>query len=816
MRSSENPLSSVSLSIKYKFAIFSTLLITLVCVFLSLFLLEKVEGELKRQIYLRGMSTIKNFSENAKYSIMTRNRTFLSGLVEHEISKEGVMHVIIVDEQGQVLAHNNPSMIGRVVDDSYTQNLLESLTETMVRRFTIPTGETIYDFVTPVLDSDIYTEDRYADPYEARLRLPDKKNLGVIRIGLSFQKMEESMAKTYRGVTYISLGIALTSILLALWYGKILIKPLTEMTRIANRLASGYLDERVEIGSRDEIGLLAQNFNTMAESLQESRSNLWKLNKELEYIVEERTADLKKAYQDLQQIDQLKSSFLSTVSHELRTPLTSILGFAKMIHKQFERNISPHLPPEEKKVVKARDTIRTNLEIIEEESNRLARLINDVLDLAKIESGRMSWSRSEFNLIDLFRKSFHNIQSLVENSPVKLELIGDSEEVGTIYGDPDRIMQVITNLLSNAIKFTTEGTIVARVVRQEEYILASVRDPGIGIDEQDLLKIFDKFQQVGDTMTEKPQGTGLGLPISREIVEHHKGHIWAESQPGKGSTFSFALPLEHDQPVPEKVKEASFQLQSRLDKMSRSEYMILIADEDPTIRDLLQGSLEQEGYRTIQAVNGKEAYDLAREYPVSAILIDIMMYEIDGFDTPHYLKADEATSNIPIILLSIIMNQQEKMCLGATSYATTPLTAEKVLTRFTDIHRDQDISITDARFFFFGFSRAVRKDYLSELQNLGATAEHFDVFTSLLKAAETNPPSLIFVDFREAQVGPNDLFQTLRNHEKLKHIPLIAMIHETHIARRIDQAPIKGLSTVEDIAATVNELFKRRRMDGLL
>jgi len=815
MRSSESHRSSVSLSIKYKFAIFSTLLITLVCVVLSLFLLEKVEGELKRQIYLRGMSTIKNFSENAKYSIMTRNRTFLSGLVEHEISKEGVVHVIIVDEQGQTLAHSNPTMIGRVVDDEYTQNLLETLSETKVRRFTISTGETIYDFVTPILDSDIYTEDRYADPYEARLRLPNKKNLGVIRIGLSFQKMEESMAKTYRGVTFISLGIAIGSILLALWYGKILIKPLSEMTRIANRLASGYLDERVELTSRDEIGLLAQNFNTMAQSLQESRSNLWKLNKELEYIVEERTADLKKAYQDLQQIDQLKSSFLSTVSHELRTPLTSILGFAKMIEKQFKRNIVEHLPIEEKKVNRAKDTIQKNLEIIEVESNRLARLINDVLDLAKIESGRMSWTFSEINLVDLFERAFNNLHSLVENGPVKLELIGDREEVGLIKADSDRIMQVITNLLSNAIKFTGEGTIVVRVVRQEDYVLASVRDPGIGIAEQDLLKIFDKFQQVGDTMTDKPQGTGLGLPISKEIVEYHKGHIWAESETGKGSTFSIALPIDQQRSVPEKVKEASYELQTRLDKMSRSEYMILIADEDPVIRDLLQSALEQEGYRTIQAVNGKEAYDLAREYPVSAILIDIMMYEIDGFDTPHYLKADEATSSIPIILLSIIMDQEERMSLGATSYATTPLTSEKVLSRFTDLTRDQNLPINQSSFFFFGFSRNVRKDYLGELQNLGSTVEHFDVFTSLIKAAENRPPSLIFVDFRGVQVGPNEFFQTFRNHKTLKYIPLVAMIHETHIAKRIDQAPIKGLSTVKDIAATVNELFKRRRLEGL-
>ena len=427
----------------------------------------------------------------------------------------------------------------------------------------------------------------------------------------------------------------------------------------------------------------------------------------------------------------------------------------------------------------------------------------------------MSWSFSEINMVDLFQRAFDNLHSLVVSGSIKLELLGDREEVGTIKGDSDRIMQVITNLLSNAIKFTREGTITVRVVRQEDYVLASVRDQGIGIEEQDLLKIFDKFQQVGDTMTDKPQGTGLGLPISKEIVEYHKGHIWAESEIGKGSTFCIALPLDQESSVPEKVKEPSYELQTRLDKMSRSEYMILIADEDPVIRDLLQKALEQEGYRTIQAVNGKEAYDLAREYPVSAILIDIMMYEIDGFDTPHYLKADEATSSIPIILLSIIIDKNGFMSLGATSYATTPLTSEKILSRFTELTRDLDLSINESNFFFFGFSKNVRRDYLGELQNLGVTVEHFDIFSSLLKAVENRIPSMIFVDFREVQVGPTEFFQVFRNHDTLQNIPLIAMIHETHIAKRIDQAPIKGLSNVEDIASTVNELFKRRRIEGL-
>ena len=167
---------------------FTSLLILLVCITLSLFLLNKVEEELLRQIHLRGMSTITNFAQNAKYSLTTRDKTFLASLVEHEISKEDVVHVIVVNERAVILGHNNPSKVGQIVDDEYTQNFLESLDRKTVRKITIPTGEVVYDFVMPILDTDIYTDDRYADPIEARSRIMVPKNLGLIRIGISFRK----------------------------------------------------------------------------------------------------------------------------------------------------------------------------------------------------------------------------------------------------------------------------------------------------------------------------------------------------------------------------------------------------------------------------------------------------------------------------------------------------------------------------------------------------------------------------------------------------------------------------------------------------
>ncbi len=803
---------TVKVSLKYKFAIFSSILILIVCSVLSAFLLEQVEEELKRQIHLRGTGSITNFAQNARYSIPTQDSIFLQTLVEREIMKDDVTHVIVMNEQGRYIGNSNSAMVGRMTDDPYEENLLQTVDRLTVGKTIISSGETVYDFILPILESDIYTEDRYSDPSSVRRRQQDRKNLGIIRIGISFRKMEGSLQKTRDSVLYISLIIAGISILLAFWYGKVLIKPLSEMTRTANRLASGYLDERVEIQGSDEIAVLAQNFNTMAKSLQESRSNLWKLNKDLEYMVEERTGELKRAYEELQQIDELKSTFLSTVSHELRTPLTSVLGFAKMIEKQFTRHIQHILPEDNVKAIKARDTILTNLEIITQESNRLARLINDVLDLAKIESGKMSWMETEYNLVDICQRAIHNVQGLLSGSRVLVELRAPNPCPPVLRGDADRILQVITNLLSNAIKFTEEGVIIVCVEAKDGYAQAYVKDSGIGISEEDLLKVFDKFLQVGDTLTNKPQGTGLGLSICKEIIEHHHGQIWADSMVGKGSTFYVALPVDSSQPVPESVKEVTFRLQNKLEKMNKAEYLILIADEDPEVRDVLQEALESEGYRTIQAVNGKEAYDLAMEYPVNAIILDIMMYEIDGFDTPHHLKNNPRTKNIPIVLLSVVMDREETMQLGATAYITNPLDAEKILSRLTEILRQEGKNaLAGSSLCFLGAGKGAKAPWTRELRNMGVDVEFHENFQALHKAVEASPPTCLFVDFKSLQISPNTFFKTFRNNDRLNMLPLIVTIHAEPIARVIDAFPVRRIVSMQDILDSVNELFTKRQ-----
>lgn len=256
--------------------------------------------------------------------------------------------------------------------------------------------------------------------------------------------------------------------------------------------------------------------------------------------------ELEQAKETAEEANASKSAFLSNVSHELRTPLTSILGFSKLIQKSLEKKIFPNVVSDDRKVERAVKSVSENISIIVAEGERLTALINDVLDLAKIESGRMDWKMEVLEASDLIERSAAATFSLFTNKPVELHKVV-ADDLPALVGDKDKLIQVVINLLSNAVKFTDEGSVTCRAEQVGDDIVISVIDTGYGISEEDQPKVFEKFKQVGDTLTDKPKGTGLGLPISKEIVEHHGGTIWVESEIGKGSTFAFAIPSQASQ-----------------------------------------------------------------------------------------------------------------------------------------------------------------------------------------------------------------------------------------------------------------------------
>ncbi len=268
----------------------------------------------------------------------------------------------------------------------------------------------------------------------------------------------------------------------------------------------------------------------------------------LEERVSQRTAQLAEAMEEAQAAraqaeaaTASKSAFLASVSHELRTPLTSIIGFTRIIQKRMSEVIEPAVTADDPKIERALRQVDGNLVIMAEEGDRLATLINDVLDLSKIEAGRIEWKMAPLDVGEVVARAAAATSALFEQSPVSFRLAVEPD-LPTVVGDRDRLIQVVINLISNAVKFTREGHVTCRATRDGDEIIISVADTGVGIAPEDRATVFEEFRQVGDTLPDTPAGTGLGLPISRQIVEHHGGRIWLESAVGAGSTFSFSLP----------------------------------------------------------------------------------------------------------------------------------------------------------------------------------------------------------------------------------------------------------------------------------
>ncbi len=384
-----------------------------------------------------------------------------------------------------------------------------------------------------------------------------------------------------------------------------------------------------------------------------------------------------------QEVDQMKTDFISTVSHELRTPLTSVLGFAKLIRKKLEETVLPVVPTRDQKVDRAIRQVRNNLDIIVAEGNRLTALINDVLDIAKIEAGKIEWNMQPLVISEILDRSIAATSGLLSSCDLIINREMDPD-LPSVLGDRDRLIQVVVNLLSNAIKFTDRGSVTCRSYQQGDEILISIIDTGIGLAPADQAKVFEKFKQVGEVMTDKPRGTGLGLPICKQIVEHHGGRLWVDSHLGQGSTFTFTLPLAPAVPIDltlrSLVREFSENVDHSLVSAKNGTQHILVVDDEPHIRQLLRQELEAVGYQVSEAQDGVAALHQIQSNPPDLIVMDVMMPQMNGFDLAAVLKNNPQTTHIPTILLSIIQEPDRGYRLGVDRYLSKPINTEVLLT----------------------------------------------------------------------------------------------------------------------------------------
>ncbi|WP_029895770.1 ATP-binding protein [Desulfohalovibrio reitneri] len=378
------------------------------------------------------------------------------------------------------------------------------------------------------------------------------------------------------------------------------------------------------------------------------------------------------------EIDRMKTDFITTVSHELRTPLTSVLGFAKIIQRRLTDVIFPSLGERpEKKIARAVDQVADNISIIVSEGERLTELINDVLDISKMEAGKIEWRMRETNMGELVRQSMASVEYLLRDKNLDAET--DIEPgLPRVRVDRDRLVQVVINLLSNAIKFTEHGRVAVSVRSRQDRLVVSVEDTGAGIPAKDQELVFDRFRQSGDTLTEKPKGTGLGLPICRYIVESHGGTIWVESHPGEGSAFHFSIPVlaraeDETGRAAAPIRRAALNRPQRDD---RRPWRLLVVDDDQAVRTYLAQLLRSEGFAVDEAANGLQALDRAVTNPPDLITMDLMMPGMDGGTVITSLRQNAATRRIPVLVITAL---QDEPVIGADARLLKPIHEDQLL-----------------------------------------------------------------------------------------------------------------------------------------
>jgi signal transduction histidine kinase/CheY-like chemotaxis protein len=394
--------------------------------------------------------------------------------------------------------------------------------------------------------------------------------------------------------------------------------------------------------------------------------------REIEEMVKLRTAELQhtnkeleKARGEAEEASRAKSFFLANMSHELRTPLNAIIGYSEMLQEEAEEE--------------GQDSFIPDLGKISAAGKHLLALINDILDLSKIEAGKMTLYMETFDVRNMIRDVEAIIIPLVEKNGNTLK-VDCLQEPGTMRADLSKVRQGLFNLLSNACKFTSCGEVGLQVQREcsegKEWLLFCVRDTGIGITPEQIDKLFKAFSQADSSTSRKFGGTGLGLNITRSFCRLMGGDVTVKSEFGKGSTFTIRLPASpSEESLTVEPGEAGEQ-----EVHIPGVPTILLIDDDPDSRDLIQRHLAKEGFQTRTASNGKEGLELARKIIPAAITLDVRMPEMDGWAVLSALKADSATAHIPVIMITIEDNREQGIALGVADYMTKPVDRDRLMT----------------------------------------------------------------------------------------------------------------------------------------
>ncbi len=597
----------------------------------------------------------RSISVSASAWMAARDYAGLQEIIDGLAGYPDLRHALIVDARGLVLAHDQPARRGL-----YLADLPAGGDAQVLQR-----SATLVDVASPIV-------------YGGR-------PVGWVRIGVGGQRLAAQIAEIRRDGALYGLAAVLAALVVAGLAGRYLTARLARIQRVVDAVQGGDLTQRVGLAGDDEAGRLAAAFDGMLDALglrtaelRASELQLTRHKDELEEEVRLRTADLMRARDAAEAASRAKSTFLANMSHELRTPMNGIIGMAALALRHAG---DPKL--------------REQLAMIDRSSKHLLGLINDILDLSKIEADRLQLERIDFRIGEIPA----NLLSLIGHRAAEKGLAlrvdlppGLAER--PVRGDPLRLNQILLNLAGNALKFTEAGEIVisARIDAEEADALRlrwEVRDTGIGIDENDRRRLFTAFEQADGSMTRRYGGTGLGLAISKRLVGLMGGEIGVDSRPGVGSTFWFTVRLDKAAPsaLPVAAPEGSAERQLAA---AFPGARILLVEDEPINQEVSRGLLEDAGLRVDLAEDGEVACALARQQRYDLILMDMQMPRLSGVDAARAIRADSLNRTTPILAMTAnVFEDDRRACAeaGMNGHIPKPVDPERLFESMLDALR---------------------------------------------------------------------------------------------------------------------------------